>query len=228
MKITPLEIRQKSFEKNLRGYDKDEVTAFLVSLSQEWEKLLDELKDSKMRLESSEREVSKLREVEGTLFKTLKTAEDTGNHLIEQANKAAELQLRESQLQAEGLLYEARTKAKSIVEEAEVRSQQILDEIESQLKTLVQEYRGMVAQKENFSSDLLRLSAELNDRAERLKKIGENFNPDQYLSRARQEIHPNEVVIKKPTVIESSEQAPTAQHTTKKPSSSGSFFDEIG
>ncbi|MFM8349305.1 MAG: DivIVA domain-containing protein, partial [Bacteroidota bacterium] len=28
MKITPLDIRQKTFEKNLRGYDKDEVSAF--------------------------------------------------------------------------------------------------------------------------------------------------------------------------------------------------------
>ncbi|MEY4931055.1 MAG: DivIVA protein, partial [Bacteroidota bacterium] len=27
MKITPLEIRQKAFEKVLRGYDKDEVNA---------------------------------------------------------------------------------------------------------------------------------------------------------------------------------------------------------
>ena len=45
MKITPLEIRQKSFEKEFRGYDKDEVNAYLRSLSQEWEKLLDELKE---------------------------------------------------------------------------------------------------------------------------------------------------------------------------------------
>ena len=44
MKITPLEIRQKTFEKNIRGFDKDEVNAFLISLSSEWEKLLDEIK----------------------------------------------------------------------------------------------------------------------------------------------------------------------------------------
>ena len=29
MKVTPLEIRKKSFEKVFRGYDKDEVNAFL-------------------------------------------------------------------------------------------------------------------------------------------------------------------------------------------------------
>ena len=28
MRITPLDIRQKTFEKNFRGYDKDEVNGF--------------------------------------------------------------------------------------------------------------------------------------------------------------------------------------------------------
>jgi len=46
MKITPLEIRQKDFEKKMRGYDKDEVNAFLQSLSQEWERTLDETKEA--------------------------------------------------------------------------------------------------------------------------------------------------------------------------------------
>jgi len=74
MKVTPLEIRQKTFERTLRGYDKDEVNAFLLSLSQEWERMKDEVKELKMKFENSEREVSKLREVETSLFRTLKTA----------------------------------------------------------------------------------------------------------------------------------------------------------
>ncbi|HEY0743715.1 MAG TPA: DivIVA domain-containing protein, partial [Chryseosolibacter sp.] len=74
MKITPLEIRQKTFEKNFRGYEKDEVHAFLLTLSQEWERLMDENKELRIKLETTEREVSKLREVESSLFKTLKTA----------------------------------------------------------------------------------------------------------------------------------------------------------
>ena len=45
MKITPLEIRQKAFEKNFRGYNQDEVNAFLQTLSQEWERVGDENKE---------------------------------------------------------------------------------------------------------------------------------------------------------------------------------------
>ena len=77
MKITPLEIRQKSFEKKLRGYDKDEVNAFLLSLSQEWEQVQDQLKELKIKFQNAENEIKQLREVENSLFKTLKTAEDT-------------------------------------------------------------------------------------------------------------------------------------------------------
>jgi len=112
MKVTPLEIRQKTFERTLRGYDKDEVNAFLLSLSQEWERMNDEIKEMKMKFENSEREVSKLREVETSLFRTLKTAEDTGANVVDQAKKTAELHVREAQISANALLNEAKDKAK--------------------------------------------------------------------------------------------------------------------
>ena len=53
MRITPLEIRQKAFEKKMRGYDKDAVDAFVNSLSHEWERLLDENKNVSKQLETS-------------------------------------------------------------------------------------------------------------------------------------------------------------------------------
>ena len=31
MRVTPLDIRQKTFEKNFRGYEKDEVNGFLLN-----------------------------------------------------------------------------------------------------------------------------------------------------------------------------------------------------
>ena len=120
MKITPLEIRQKTFEKKLRGYDKEEVDAFLASLSHEWENIVGVLKENKYKIETLERDVQKLREVESSLFKTLKTAEDTGASVIGQANKTAELILRENQMRADSILNEAKMKSKNTIEEAEM------------------------------------------------------------------------------------------------------------
>lgn len=141
MRITPIEIRQKEFEKNFRGYDKDEVNAFLQTLSQEWERILEENRDMRYRLESTQREVEKLREVESSLFKTLKTAEDTGASMIEQASKTAELQVRESNIKAEEILAQARERAKSIVEKAEEKTRQIMVEMHERVKELRYEYK---------------------------------------------------------------------------------------
>ena len=187
MKITPLEIRQRSFEKVLRGYDKDEVNAFLLTLSQEWERMLDEAKEIRIKLEATEREVSKLREVESSLFKTLKTAEDTGASVIEQANKTAELILRENQLNADALLSEAKTKARNTLEEAEMLSRQMLDEMEDRLKSLGQHYKTLELHRDNLLSDLKRMAAETMDRAERAKNNTRDFDPDKHLALAKRE-----------------------------------------
>src|SRR5215475_4142527 len=150
MKITPLEIRHKTFEKTLRGYDKDEVYAFLQTLSQEWERTVDETKEMRIKLEATEKEVNKLREVESSLFKTLKTAEETGANVIDQANKTAELILRENQLNADALINEAKTRAKNTIEEAEAISKQMLADMEDRLRTLGQNYKNLELHKENL------------------------------------------------------------------------------
>lgn len=187
MKVTPLEIRQKTFERTLRGYDKDEVSAFLLTLSQEWERVQDETKEMKIKLEATEREVTKLREVESSLYKTLKTAEDTGANVIEQANKAAELHLKEVQLKAEALLNEAKTKAKDTIEQSESTSKQMLYEMEERLKALVQSYKTIESSRDSLLSDLKRLGNETLEKVEKLRNTLNGFDPDQHLKAARQE-----------------------------------------
>ena len=195
MKITPLEIRQKQFERTLRGYDKDEVSAFLLTLSQEWERAQDEMKEMRLKWESSEREVTKLREVESSLYKTLKTAEDTGSNMIEHANKTAELHLKETQLKAQAMLNEAKAKAEDAMEGAEVTAKQMLEEMEDRLKSMIEYYKNLESQRDNLLADLKRLATETLDRAERNKSGSRDFDPDKHLALAKREakraLHPN-------------------------------------
>jgi cell division initiation protein len=230
MKITPLEIRQKQFEKTLRGYDKEEVNAFLLSLSQEWERAQDEVKEHRMKLEGLEREVAKLREVESSLYKTLKTAEDTGSNLIDQANKTAELHLRETQLKAEAMLQEAKTKAKDIMESAGSTAKQMIGEMEERLKTLIQQYKTLETQRDNLMSDLKRFAGETIDRVERMRN-NKQFDADEHLTYAKKEtkksLSPNgdmEQPIRKPLIAEPAEiqQPILVDQKLQK-----SFFDDI-
>lgn len=237
MKITPLEIRQKSFEKNFRGYEKDEVHAFLLTLSQEWERMLDENKELRIKLESAEREVGKLREVESSLYKTLKTAEDTGANVVEQAKKTAELHLRESQLKADALMAEAKLKAKDTLEESEMRAKQVVEDMEERVKVLVENYKRLETNREDLLSELKRMGNDLLEKVQRATQSSKDFDPDKHLHKVRREakkvIYPNQDFEKpmkqemphKEEEVVLHHDIPNAEIPKKGPKS---FFDEIG
>lgn len=242
MKITPLEIRQKNFEKKLRGYDKDEVSAFLMSLSNEWERVLDENKELKIKLDQAEKEVKKLREVESSLFKTLKTAEDTGANLIDQANKAADLHMKETQMNAEALMSEAKSKAKNIIERSEVEARQIIEEMQDAVRELEQNYKSLENHRENIVSELANLSEDLLDRVNRTsKKKSTSFSLEDHTKKVKALVRESEerigkeaIDLKTPQVPEiKKEELTRPKPTQEEPVSSeqdkpeGSFFDEL-
>lgn len=241
MRITPLEIRQKSFEKNFRGYDKDEVNAFLLTLSQEWERTLDDTKEFRLKLEAAEREVAKLREVESSLYKTLKTAEDTGANVIEQARQAADLHLRESHMRAEGMLNEAKGKAKDTIEEADAKAKEILADMEDRLKVMVENYKRLETSRDDLMADVKRIAGDALERVERAKAQAKSFDADQHLKSVRNENKRQNTPIaeSKPTIVSQEvketlvDKEVVLEQSTKifaagsKPVFK-SFFDEIG
>ena len=186
MKITPLEIRQKTFEKVFRGYEKDEVNAYLHSLSMEWERMLDENKELHLRIENLETESSKLRELESSLFKTLKTAEDTGATLIEQTKKETDLQIKESSLKAEAILNDAKNKAINLIEKADTRKKQVLDEMITKVKTLESLFNQMMDLKEKVADQVKSYSSDLLERAEKLEKKSDELKINEIVSEAKQ------------------------------------------
>jgi cell division initiation protein len=230
MKITPLEIRQKTFEKTLRGYDKDEVNGFLLTLSQEWERNQDEIKELRMKIDASGREVDKLREVETSLFRTLKTAETTGANVIDQANKSAELILRESQIKAEAMINEAKMKAKNTIDEADQNTRQLLSEMEDQLKSLAEQYKTLQSQRDNLLSDMKRMASETLDRMERIEASGRGFDPDKHLAGAKRQVRknlfPNEME-KKPAPAPSPSPELSETKVSNGEGLPKSFFDDI-
>lgn len=165
--ITPLEIRQKRFERALRGYDKEEVENYLDQLSQAWERILAEQRELHTKLDNTEREVQKLREIESSLFKTLKTAEDTSHNMIDQAQKQADLQLREAQLKVDALIKDARWKARNIVEDAEDEAKQTYNRLHREVKSLEREYRDVETQRDNLIGEVKNLAKDALARVER-------------------------------------------------------------
>ncbi|MCB2407431.1 DivIVA domain-containing protein [Hymenobacter lucidus] len=171
MKITALDIRQKTFEKAFRGLNKEEVEAFLVTLSQQWERMGDESRELRLKLEHATQEVSKMREVETSLYRTLKTAEDTGNSITEQAQRDAELRVREAQLKAEQLLADARQKARQVVDDAYKQAEKTVAEMKTEVNGLGQECQRLENQLEGLVRDLQRLANDTLDKVEKVKAL---------------------------------------------------------
>lgn len=239
MKITPLEIRQKSFEKKLRGFDKDEVNAFLQSLSQEWERIQDENKELRINLDASKREVEKLREVESSLFKTLKTAEDTGANMIEQANKTAELHLKETQMQADAILNEAKSRAKSLQEQADYQAQKTIDDMENELRELYQIFKSLETHKDDIIAQLRNLSNDSLDKVQKLADKATALDIEKFKKRRSSSVEekstPEQPEKQNPVDTEPLEEKKKRKEKDKEKKkeavegkTTASFFDEIG
>ncbi|MCP9770328.1 DivIVA domain-containing protein [Lacihabitans sp. LS3-19] len=162
MKITSLEIKQHEFEKSFRGYDIEEVNHFLSNIAQEWERMLNESKMLKMQLDISEKEASKLREVEMTLIKTLRTAEDTSTRLTENAATEANLKIENAEQKAAQIIAEAENTAKQLVDDAEQKVNNINTTAKAEFAELETNFAALEAKKAQFLTELKGISGEIN------------------------------------------------------------------
>ena len=142
---------------------------------------MEENKALKINFDNAQREIKQLREVENSLFKTLKTAEDTGANMIDQANRAAELHLRETQMSADALLNEAKSKARITIEEADDKATRIIEKMESELKAVAQVYRNLENQRDNLMSELENLSKDTVRRVEKMAAQSNSFDLEKFL-----------------------------------------------
>jgi len=107
MKITPLDIQQREFKGRFRGYDREEVQAFLRSVSQTVEEMLKENIALKEHADKLYQEVGELRKKDASLNDLLVTTQTMAESLKETARKEADLILREAEMKAEDILKSA-------------------------------------------------------------------------------------------------------------------------
>lgn len=170
MKYTASEIRDKSFEKVFRGYNPDEVTEFLKILAEEFDLLLHERNELERRLETVEREAKKLKDVEVSLFRTLKTAEDTGAVIIEEANKTAEELLQEAHQNSDSMVKAAQVQAQKMLENAEIKSEEILEGVKKNIKEAARDYDALVNNRLLVLKNLTRISQDLGETLSKSEK----------------------------------------------------------
>lgn len=107
MKLTPLEIKQQTFEKGLRGYDTADVQAFLTLVSNEFEHLLNKNKELEQEIDKLTERVKHYERVEDALHETLQTAKESMEQKLDGARQEANNTLEKAEMEADAIIKEA-------------------------------------------------------------------------------------------------------------------------
>lgn len=136
MKLSPNSIKNQEFGKAFRGYDSDEVHAFLEKLADEVEALQKENARCKDELEEAKQGLSEFRKIEKNLQATLLKAQESSSKSIESTRKQANLMIKEAEIKASQILEKARESANEI-RNAVINLREERDLIIAKLKSIV-------------------------------------------------------------------------------------------
>ena len=143
MRITPLDIQQKQFPMKFRGFDVEEVYAFLEVVREEMEDMLREnasLKDNVLRTEN---QIKEFRDMEATMRETLITAQQMVEEYKQNSRKEAELLIKDAELQAEAIIRDAQEKVVKIHEDI-VDLKGIRRHFREEVKRLIESHMKML------------------------------------------------------------------------------------
>jgi cell division initiation protein len=136
MKLSPISIRKQEFGRNIRGYNIDEVQAFLEKLSDEVESLLKENERLKRELDEANSRLSEFRKIEKNLQNALLKAQDNSTRSIESAKRQTSLMIKEAEIKASQILEKARENANEI-RKAVINLREERDLIVAKLKSII-------------------------------------------------------------------------------------------
>jgi len=114
MKLTPSDVQRQSFASRFRGFDPDEVRAFLAAVAEEMAALQRDKEEIERQLRHLELIVNEHRERESILKNTLLTAQKASEDIRQSARKEAETIVKQAELQGDRLLELAQNRAHEV------------------------------------------------------------------------------------------------------------------
>ncbi len=139
MNITPLDITQKQFRKAFRGFDAEEVEAFLALVAVEFEALVKENRALREDNQRKAEEIADHKSRERALQETLVTAQRASEEIREAARKEAEITISDAELQAEKIVQGAHARFLRIVDDInELKRQRV--QFEANVRTLAESH----------------------------------------------------------------------------------------
>lgn len=114
MKISPDNIKKQEFSKSVRGFDNEEVNAFLEKLADDIQELQDENDSLKKELETANIRLEEFKKIKDSLNETLVKTHEASSKTIESTKKRTSLMIREAEIKATHILEKAGESAKEV------------------------------------------------------------------------------------------------------------------
>jgi cell division initiation protein len=136
MKVSPITIKKQEFNKSLRGYDPEEVRAFLDKLADDLNNLQTENDSLKVELENANVQLAEFRRIEKNLQDTLLKAQESSSKAIDSVKKQTNLMVKEAEIKANQILEKARENTNE-VRDAVIKLREERDLLISKLKAMI-------------------------------------------------------------------------------------------
>lgn len=136
MKISPASIKRQEFAKKMRGYDPEEVQAFLEKLADDIDELLKENEKLNLEVDSLKVKLSEFNKIEKNLQDTLLKAQESSTKAIESTKKQSSLMMKEAELKSSQIIEKARESANEI-RSAVINLREERDLIVAKLKAII-------------------------------------------------------------------------------------------
>jgi cell division initiation protein len=146
MKLTPLDLQQKTFRRiRLGGFDEREVKTFLDQAAAELEAMVRKVHHQDEELRRQAARIAEYKEREQLLQTTLTSAQRMTEDMKGSARKEAEIVLTDAELKAEKIIANAQAKRLSLIGEIE-ELKRAKTSFVSQLASLIETHRAMLDQ----------------------------------------------------------------------------------
>ncbi len=107
MRLTPLEIRKQEFGKSMRGYNPEEVRAFLETIADQVDIIQKEVNKFSEKVVNLEARLSDFQMMEKTLKETLMKAEESSKRARDDSRREADIIIREAEVKAQRVISDA-------------------------------------------------------------------------------------------------------------------------
>lgn len=136
MRISPLDILQQKFKIKLKGYDPEEVEAFLNLIAEDYKKANEEIGELKQEIDDQKKEMNELAAREKVLKEAIISTKKISEQIQVNAENEASNVIKQSEMMSKTIIEQARSevsKIKNEIEKLRIYRKQMYTKIESEI-----------------------------------------------------------------------------------------------